>query len=81
MASSTARVMAVGAAKFGASPVGAIVMPNLVVGSTRTEPVKQLVNEIGVVNRNDEKKIISSYYFGKTLSNGICGTFVSKSSG
>ncbi len=79
MASSAARVIAVGAAKFGVSPVGAIIMPNLAMGSTRTEPLKQLVNEIGVVNRHG-KKITSSYYFGKTLreslSNGIGGTFV-----
>ncbi len=79
MASSAARVIAVDAAKFGATPVGAIIMPNLVLGSARTEPLKQLVNQIGAVNRH-EKKIISNYYLGKTLkeslSNGIGGTFV-----
>ncbi len=84
MASSATRVMAVGAAKFGASPVGAIVLPNLVMGSTRTEPLKQLANEIGVANQRD-KKVISSNYFGETLrgslSNGIGGTFASNRQG
>ncbi len=84
MALSASRVVLVGAAKFGASPVGPIILPNLVMGITRTEPLKQLGNEIGVANQSD-KNLISSHYFGEilrgSLSNGVGGTFVSNRQG